>query len=195
MADQVTSVDLPPMDGEDRDDAPKVETDTRPEDAPWGYKEDGTPYKVDPARYRRRDANRRRASSGPQAKKTKAKAGSPYRDSVLGLVQIVGLPLAAAGARDDRFLADLVALNATAPGIADAVDSIAQNNRQVAAALDKLGEVGPYGLLIGALAPLILQVACNHGIVPAGTMGTIAADDLLQAAAEGQIPGMDGMAA
>jgi hypothetical protein len=167
-----------------------VQTETRPEDAPYGYKPDGTPYKVDPARYAKRDARRRAGS-----KATGKGKPSPYRENVLGLIQIVGLPLAAAGSRDDRFMADLVALNATAPGIADAVDGIAQSNRRMAAALDKLAEVGPYGLLIGALTPLILQVATNHGLLPAGMMGTVEPGDLLDAAANGDIPGMEGVAA
>jgi hypothetical protein len=189
MADQVTSVGIPADAAEGN--GVKVETETRSEDAPWGLKDDGTPYKVDPARYRKRDA-KRRGTRAPSAK-SKAKV-SPYRETVLGLVQIIGLPIAAAATRDDRFGADLVALTATAPDIADAVDSIAQNNRRLAAALDKLGEVGPYGLLIGALAPLILQCGTNHGIVPVGTLGTVDPAVLLAAAEAGEIPGMEAAA-
>lgn len=190
MADQVETVELPPMDGGSGDVT--VETETRPEDAPFGYKADGTPYKRDPTRYQTRAANRRRGASAPKASKTKPKS-SRYRDSVLGLAQIIGLPLAAASTRNEVFLADLITLNATAPGIADAADSIAQSNPKVAAALDKLVEVGPYGLLIGALAPLILQGCCNHGLLPAGVMGTIEPADLIEAAQRGEVPGAEGL--
>lgn len=178
MADQVETVELPPMGG--ASDDVTVETETRPEDAPFGYKADGTPYKRDPTRYQTRAANARRTSA-PKASKASKPKPSRYRDSVLGLVQIIGLPLAAAGTRNEVFLADLVALDATAPAIADAADSIAQTNPKVAAALDKLTEVGPFGLMIGALAPLILQVCCNHGLVAAGVMGTIEPADLIEA--------------
>jgi len=189
-ADEVTSVGIP-TDRPSED--VKVEPEHRNEDAPWGYKPDGTPYKVDPARYEKRDAARRKHAA-PKSKTAKAK-GSEHRENVLGLVQIIGLPLAAAATRDDRFAADLIALNATAPAIADAVDGIAQSNRRMAAALDKLADVGPYGLLIGALAPLLLQVSANHGVLPVGMMGTVSHEDLIAAAERGDIPGMEGMAA
>lgn len=189
--DEVTSVGIP-TDRPSED--VKVEHEHRSEDAPWGYKPDGTPYKVDPARYEKRDAARRKQSA-PKSKTGGKTKGSAHRENVLGLVQIIGLPLAAASTRDDRFAADLIALNATAPAIADAVDGIAQSNRRMAAALDKLADVGPYGLLIGALAPLILQVAANHGALPVGMMGTVSHEDLIAAAERGDIPGMDAMAA
>lgn len=189
MADEVGTVELPAVGNGSEDDTLRVETETRPEDAPWGYKADGTPYKRDPSRYQKRSA--RRTATAPKAR---AKSKGPnYRDSVLGLVQIVGLPLAAAGTRNDVFLADLITLNATAPAIADAVDQIAQTNPAVAKALEKLAEVGPFGLLIGAMAPLILQGCCNHGLIPAGVMGTIEPADLIAAAARGEVPGSEGL--
>lgn len=187
MADQVGTVTIGPS-SPDYGEDPTIRVETEPPadapgDAPWGYKDDGTPYKVDPARYRKRDAKRRGAAA-PTARPaaSKGRKASQYRDSVLGLTQIVGLPLAAAATQNDVFLADLVALNETAPGIADAVDQIAQSNPKFAAALDKLAEVGPYGLLIGALAPLVLQVAANHGAIPVGVMGTVDPQALVDAA-------------
>jgi len=192
--DQLGTVEVSIGDSGD-DPTVKVETETRDEDAPFGRKDDGTPYKRDPAIYARRDSKRRRGASAPKTSggsKSKPKP-SGYRDSVLGLVQIVGLPLAAAGTKNDVFLADLITLNATALGIADAVDQIAQTNPKVAAALDKLAEVGPFGLLIGAMAPLIIQGACNHGLVPAGVMGAVAPDDLIAAAIAGEVPGAEGL--
>jgi hypothetical protein len=173
VADEVNTVGIPSGDRPDGNGS--VKTETRPDDAPWGYKPDGTPYRVDPQRYRTRAANEAKAKGG----KAKGGKASPYRDNALGLIQMIGLPLAVAGSRDERFMADLVALNTTAPGIADAVDAIAQSNRRMAAALDKLAEVGPYGLLIGALTPLVLQVATNHGLLPAGMLGTVEPDVLL----------------
>jgi hypothetical protein len=189
VADEVNTIGIPSSDDRPSGNG-SVTTETRDEHAPWGYKPDGTPYKVDPKRYRTREARRQAGSKTPG----KGKA-SPYRENTLGLIQIIGLPLAAVGSRDERFMADLVALNAMAPAIADAVDGIAQGNRRMAAALDKLAEVGPYGLLIGALTPLILQVATNHGVLPAGMMGTVEPGDLLEAAANGDVPGMEGVAA
>lgn len=194
MADQVGTIDLPPLDG----DKGEVKVETEPpadaDAAPWGYKPDGTPYKVDPTRYRTRAARAGRQPSAPKSKTGKSK-GPDYRGSVLGLVQIIGLPLAAAATKNDVFLADLITLNACAPGIADAVESIALSNPKVATALDKLAEVGPYGLLIGALAPLIIQGACNHGLMPVGVMGAVDPADLIEAASKGEVPGAEDVVA
>lgn len=169
--DPMTTVTIPPPASPD-DPTAKIEAEPVADDpAPWGYKPDGTPYKVNPERYHKRDA-KRRSVKAPSSSKAKAK-GSDRRDAVLGLFQIVSLPIAAgAAAGSPAFAADLVTIDAYAEPVADAFDSLAGQNKAVAQALDKLGEVGPYGLVIGALAPLVLQIAVNHGVLPPGTAGT-----------------------
>jgi hypothetical protein len=158
--------------------AVKIPNGTSPsEDAPWGYKDDGTPYKVDPARYRKRDAKRRGSTSKSKAATSKRK-GSPYKQDVLGLIQLVAAPVFVIGMRDDTFAADAVAIDMHAEPIADACAQIAEKNERFARALDKLAEVGPYGALIAAVAPLAFQVAANHGLVPVGLMGAKDPNDL-----------------
>lgn len=191
--DEVTSVPIPTS-GNGDDSTVKIETETPDDAAPWGYKEDGTPYKVNPERYRKRAANQRRATA-PTAK-GKAKKTSDHREAVLGAIQIVSLPIAAAATRSDVFAADLVAINVCAEPIADAFDSLAGQNKAVAMALDKLGEVGPYGLVFAAVAPLLLQIGVNHGLVPAGTAGTVPPEVLLaEVAGDAQTDTQGAMAA
>jgi hypothetical protein len=166
--DEVTSVGIPPDDGPSD---PTIQTETRAEDAPWGYKADGTPYKVDPARYARRDAKRRKASPGP--KKATAKR-SVYAESVTDLMVLVsgGLAIAAKGSGNAAFLADAIVVEESAPDVGDAFGKLADQNDKVARMLDKLGEVGPYGLVLAAMAPIVTQCMANHGMLPAGMMGT-----------------------
>jgi hypothetical protein len=57
------------------------------------------------------------------------------------------------------------------PGIAGAVADLAVERPEVAAALDKVLAVGPYGALIGAVLPLAVQLMHNHNMVPE-TMAT-----------------------
>lgn len=177
MADEVKTVGIPqPGDG----DAGPVEPEHRAEDAPFGLKADGTPYKKDPSIYRAREA-RKRGGRVTKARSKTAK-GPDYRESVLGVIQVISLPLAAVATRDDRFAADLVAVEASAEPIADAFDQMARTNDKIAKVLDKLAEVGPYGLLISAVAPLVLQVAANHEAIPPGVAGTVDRQTLLEAA-------------
>jgi hypothetical protein len=67
------------------------------------------------------------------------------------------------------------------PPIADAVADLAVERPEVAAALDKIMAVGPYGALIGAVLPLAIQIAHNHNKVPepmARAMGAHSRQDI-----------------
>lgn len=176
MSDTET-VTIPPAEGaqgsQERPSKP-----TAADEAPWGYKDDGTPYKRDPSIYARRDANRARKASTPKRSKSKSK-GPDYTDDVLGILQLVGVPLALAGTYDRAFLADVVALNEHAPNIASAVNDIALEDERVAAVLERLGKVGPYGMLLTAVTPLIAQMAVNHRVLAPGLLGTADPDALV----------------
>jgi hypothetical protein len=168
VADEVTEVPIP-----NGSDAP---SDAPPADdpAPWGYKADGTPYQRDPAIYAARSQRAGRKRSGSKSSGSKAKAKGPaYEDDVLGLIQLVAAPVFVLGTRNDVFLADAAAINQQAPEIARAVGDLAEKNERVARVLEKLAEVGPYGALLAAVAPLAFQVATNHGLLPPGVVGTV----------------------
>jgi hypothetical protein len=157
----------PPADGDDVDD-----------DAPYGRKADGSP-KAKPGRRPKggipRTAKiqpaRPRKTAAPRTT-TKKPAGPDYAGAVMGLLQLPAAGLALAGAKNPQFLADALTLELHGPPVAQALAEVAQEQPAVAAVLDRLMHVGPYGALIAAVSPLIFQVAANHGLFPAGQMGT-----------------------
>lgn len=129
-----------------------------------------------------------RARSGPGSApkppgrttgRRKKSAGTDYRPAVMGLLQIPATGLALAGAANPVLAADSIAVATHAPNIAEALNEIAHQRPEVAAALDRVLQVGPYSVLIAAVAPMVLQVLCNHGAIPAGLAGTVPPEVLL----------------
>lgn len=103
------------------------------------------------------------ARKAPAAKPAaKPAAGPDYRAGVMGIARMLAAPLAMAGQP-----ADAVAIVTHAPPIADALQNLATARPEVAAALDRVMAVGPYAELLGAVIPLVVQLAHNHGFVPA----------------------------
>jgi hypothetical protein len=96
-----------------------------------------------------------------------------YKTPILGLMQIPAGALAIAGMQRPVFLADSAAITIHGPNIAEALDQLANERPEVAAVLDRVLQVGPYGVLIAAVAPLALQILANHNVLPGGTLGTI----------------------
>lgn len=110
-------------------------------------------------RKKRRDAGgrttrttRAKTSTGNQAKK--------YEEGVAGLLQVPAAVLSFVNPVDGFCVAQHT------PPIAKAVADLATERPEVAAALDRVLAVGPYGALIGAVLPLVVQIAHNHGMVP-----------------------------
>jgi hypothetical protein len=83
------------------------------------------------------------------------------------------------GMRRPEFAADAAAITVHAPPIAGALDDLAQEDPAAAAVLDRILQVGPYGALLAAVAPLVLQVLANHSAIPPGTLGTIPPPQLI----------------
>ncbi len=109
-------------------------------------------------RKRRSDAGAR--SSAPKTAKAPNNAHKRYFDGVSGLMQIASAGVAMASPVDGFCVAQHT------PPIANAVADLAVDRPEVAAALDKILAVGPYGALIGAVLPLVVQIAHNHNRVP-----------------------------
>lgn len=168
----------PPADGEGEDP-----------DAPYGRKADGSP-KAKPGRRPKNGSAPRVAKIQPARPRkaaaprptTKKPTGPDYAGAVMGLLQLPAAGLALAGAKDQRFLADAITLELHGPPIAQALHDIAQEQPAVAAVLDRLMHVGPYGALIAAVSPLIFQVAANHGLVQPGQMGTQTLEQMMATA-------------
>lgn len=148
-------------------------------EAPYGRKADGTPKKK-PGPQKKNGPTAPRTSSPAAPRPTRrngtarARAAAPdYRAGVAGILQIPAFVLASAGRLNPVLEYDGIAVATHTPAIAEALHSLAMEEPRVAAVLDKVLSVGPYGALLGALVPLAAQIAVNHKKLPAGTMGAM----------------------
>jgi hypothetical protein len=150
---------------EDRRDVPSdaPPKPTGPPEAPYGYTDKGVPRK---GPYRARPGRKR--ASKPAAGKSKAKASTDYRDALGGALQVAMVPLGVLGARpgNEVFLADVVAIDAHAGPVIEALNDLAQDNAVLARVFERIGAIGPYGALIAAVTPLVAQLATNHRVAP-----------------------------
>lgn len=124
--------------------------------APYGRKADGTP-KAKPGR---------RAGTATSAGPKKPKGSTEYAPAIEGLFQLIAFPVAFA------YPADAAAIAHYSPGIAKELDALAQVRPEVAAALDRVLSVGPYGAVIAATLPLVIQLLVNHGVIPIGAVAS-----------------------
>lgn len=169
-------------------------------DAPYGRNAAGVPYKVSPEvraqlseRLARGRANRgkgappKRRTPGKSATATRSSrprttTGPDYRPSVAGLLQLPAFGLGMAARFNPVFALDAAALALHTPNIADAVHDLAVNDGRVAAILERITQVGPYGALLTALMPLALQLMANHGLAkPNDAMGILSPEQLVAA--------------
>jgi hypothetical protein len=142
-------------------------------EAPYGRMADGSPRKK-PGR----KPGQTTGTGRPTRQRTSSRATNPpiltdYKTPILGLMQIPAGALAIAGMQRPVFLADSAAITIHAEPIATALDQLAQERPEIAQALNRVLQVGPYGILIAAVAPLVLQILANHNVLPGGTMGTV----------------------
>lgn len=104
-------------------------------------------------------------AAGTRKKTAKKQVGVPdYEEGLNAVFQLVSFGLTMVGERDERILADGLAVAEHGPNISTALNQLATEKPEVAAVLDKVLAAGPYGLVIAAVSPLIMQVASNHGV-------------------------------
>jgi len=162
-------------------------------EAPYGRNpRTGEPYKRSQEERERLARNLRngraaqatgRVGATRAARAPKATPADPYTTTVLGLLQAPAFALSAASRFNPTLGLDALAVTLHAPNIAKAVGSLAREDARIAAVLDRVASVGPYGLLVMALSPLLLQIGANHGLIrPIPDMGVLAPDQLLEAA-------------
>jgi hypothetical protein len=118
------------------------------------------------------------ASTGTRKKKSYA---TDYTEGVTQLLTMPAAMLGVVGQQTNNLplIADAVAVESCAPKIAEAVNSLAQERAEVAAALDRILKAGPYAALIGAVVPMAFQILANHKVVPPGVAGTLSAEQVL----------------
>jgi hypothetical protein len=107
-------------------------------------------------------------------RKTKGKAGQTYR-------QQQGEPEPPPKSRRERMQdlfnmisvptlmvqpADGAALIEHAPSVSKATAELAASDERFAKIIDRFLQTGPYGAFVMAVAPLLFQLAANHGLVP-----------------------------
>lgn len=102
-----------------------------------------------------------------------------YTDGLTGLLQTVTLPLAIAGMQNQTLAADAVTIDTHGPNVVTALNSLAQERPEVAAILEKMLSVGPYGLLVAAITPMAMQLLVNHNVMKPGMLGTVAKSELV----------------
>lgn len=85
--------------------------------------------------------------------------------------------------------ADAAAVGMHLGGIATEVAKIADSNETVAKPVDFLIEVGPYGALIQATVPFVLQILANHKVIKADALmgSNVVPPDVLDAQMKAQI--------
>jgi hypothetical protein len=63
--------------------------------------------------------------------------------------------------------ADAMAIGKLFPPVAREIANIADDNESIAQPLDFIIKIGPYGALIAAAMPFVMQILANHGVVDA----------------------------
>jgi hypothetical protein len=122
-----------------------------------------------------------KGKSGATTTRKKKTYGTDYTEGITELLQIPAAVLGVVGmqANNIPLVADAEVINQYAPHIGSAVNGLAQERPEVAAALDRILKAGPYAALIGAVVPMVTQILANHKILPAGVMGTKTAEQVL----------------
>jgi hypothetical protein len=143
------------------------------EEAPYGYKADGTPYKKRPPRRtgRGKGGRRRRPDPGTpefekEAARYKAMATECLSYPVTGLA-VAGMTMDHAG-----HLGMAYAIGVQEDEIASAVGDIAVGEPKLAQVLERMTKHAPYVKLALALAPLAPQALTCYGVTRPGFMGT-----------------------
>lgn len=155
------------------------------DDAPYGRRADGSAKaKPGPKGPRKAAAPRPRKTAG-----SKPATEIDYRPAIVGLAQLpigvisMGSKLIRNEQKRAAVQMDALAAKIHLPGIAEAINDTAKTNAKIANALDKVVQAGPYGELIAAVSPLVLQCLVNHGqVAPNPTLGLYAPEDLVKVA-------------
>jgi len=161
--------------------------------APYGVRADGSPRRrPGPAKGTRAGAAvgggpgrpRKSAAAGRSARR----GGADYAAAVAGLLTLPTAALTMLAAATPAPLsvalaADAATIDVYRPQLAEALGAVAAEQPAVARMLDRIITVGPYAAVFAAVLPITVQLAVNHGAVPAGTMGSVAPEAILSAAA------------
>lgn len=144
----------------DEDDfpAPEVKLDLRTK---GGRAAAGLPPKEAPNKGQSQPRNETKAPPVKTYKPSPVPKGkTDYREGITGISQLVSFGLSFSNP------ADAQAVLTHTPAIAQALHDLAMAKPEFARILDKLMSAGPYGALITAVFPLIVQILINHDKLP-----------------------------
>lgn len=141
-------------------------------DAPYGRTAAGRP-KSKPGRKAKAAGSgpmapprRRAARTGATRAPSRDNVAARYTDGCMRLLRTLVAPLMVVGQRNQAVAADAATLAEHGPALADAVGQLAAEEARVAAALDRLMSVGPYGEVFSVLLTMGAQLSYNHGVLP-----------------------------
>jgi hypothetical protein len=85
--------------------------------------------------------------------------------------------------------ADAATVGMHFPPVAKELANIAETNEAIAKPIDFLIEIGPYGALIEAAIPLVMQILANHRLIKAEAMigSNIVPPEVLEAQMKAQV--------
>jgi len=95
--------------------------------------------------------------------------GVDYRPGLYGIAQLSAAALVAFSPLD------AAAITTHSPPLIEAIQVTAENEPGFASLLDKILSFGPWGLLVSASLPLIVQILHNHEVIPANIATTVGA--------------------
>lgn len=105
------------------------------------------------------------------SQRTAVKKTAERENALNGILQITQAGLIAT-----RQLADASAVGIHGPNITKEIAKLADSDAMIARVIDPLIKVGPYTALVGAVLPLVAQIAVNHKMAPAGMLGTVSGE-------------------
>jgi hypothetical protein len=183
----MSETDLP--DGFEESDA-VAEADQFEREAPYGRFANGKARRSPPgssaAEKRNRTPRGGRSRTVKAPRRTAAKASLPvepdYQEiAVEGLKLLGGLvSIMAVRAKSDALLADAAAISMHKEGLAKGAAAFAESQPAFAAWMERMMEVGPWAAIVTPFIPFVAQVLTNHKIVPAGTMESVAPEEIIK---------------
>lgn len=113
----------------------------------------------------------RKTDSAPTSKPRPKATATPNREQkVLELLGFASLTLYGLGSVPGRekLMTDGQIIGSNAPNVAKAIDMTCREHPGFAAAVDALISGSSYAVLVSALAPVLIGIAANHGLMPSG---------------------------
>lgn len=180
--------------------APPEPTDP---DAPYGRNAAGKPYKRSAEERQRLGEQmargRQNASGARKARTTTGRASggvrasgrngtSPHGTYAMAATGLLGIPITllsvvARFTGNPVFALDALAVKVGTPDLAMAAADLAVEDARIAAVLEHVGKVSPYGALGVAALAVVAQCAANHRLIdPAPEMGILTETELMRAA-------------